>query len=132
MTDQDRVRKVEILISMILRIGVLTSLAVVLAGLAISFVHHPDYLRSPQDLKQVTAPGRTSPHNFHDVVYGIRQGRGEALTMLGLLLLIATPVVRVAVSILAFVYERDPVFVAITAFVLGVLVVSFFLGSVEA
>lgn len=131
MTDQDRVRKVEILISMILRIGVLTSLAVVLAGLAISFVHHPDYLRSRQDLKQVTAPGRTSPHNFHDVVEGIGQGRGEAVTMLGLLLLIATPVVRVAVSIFAFVYERDPVFVAITAFVLAMLVVSFFLGSVE-
>ena len=131
MTDQDRARKVEILISMILRIGVLTSLAVVLAGLLISFVHHPDYLRSRQDLKQVTAPGRTSPHNFHDVVDGIRQGRGEALTMLGLLLLIGTPVVRVAVSIFAFVYERDPVFVAITAFVLAMLVVSFFLGSVE-
>lgn len=131
MTDQDRVRKVEILISSILRIGVLTSLAVVLAGLAISFVHHPDYLRSRQDLKQVTAPGRTSPNNFHDVVDGIRQGRGEAVTMLGQLLLIATPVVRVAVSILAFVYERDPVFVAITAFVLAMLVVSFFLGSVE-
>lgn len=131
MTDDDRVRKVEILISMILRIGVLVSLAVVLAGLTISFVHHPDYIRSRQDLKQVTAPGRTSPHNFHDVVEGIRHGRGEALTMLGLLLLIATPVVRVAVSILAFLYERDPVFVVITTFVLTMLILSFFLGSAE-
>jgi uncharacterized membrane protein len=48
--------------------------------------------------------------------------------MAGLLLLIATPVLRVAVSILAFVYQRDRAFVAITSIVLALLLTSFVLG----
>ena len=51
--------------------------------------------------------------------------------MAGLLLLIATPVTRVAVSIFAFVYEKDRVFVIITIIVLSLLLLSFFLGRVE-
>ena len=47
----------------------------------------------------------------------------------GLLLLIATPVLRVAVSIFAFVYEKDKVFVIITSIVLGLLLLSFILGK---
>ena len=52
--------------------------------------------------------------------------------MRGLLLLIATPVVRVAVSILGFVYERDWRYILITSIVLGLLILSFALGRAEA
>ena len=38
---------------------------------------------------------------------------------------------RVAVSILGFVYERDWTFVAITSLVLGFLILSFILGKAE-
>ena len=37
-----------------------------------------------------------------------------------------------AVSIFAFVYERDPAFVLITSVVLCLLLLSFWLGKVEA
>jgi hypothetical protein len=47
----------------------------------------------------------------------------------GLLMLIATPILRVAVSIVVFVVQRDWEFVAVTAFVLAVLLASFFLGK---
>jgi uncharacterized membrane protein len=42
----------------------------------------------------------------------------------GLLLLIATPVARVAFSVFAFALQRDKTFVAITLLVLGTLIYS--------
>ena len=50
------------------------------------------------------------------------------MIVLGLVLLIATPVVRVIVSTVAFYRERDRVYVAITLLVLALLLVSFVLG----
>jgi uncharacterized membrane protein len=50
--------------------------------------------------------------------------RGRGLIQLGLLLLIATPVARVAFSLLAFVLQRDRTYVMLTAFVLLLLLAS--------
>jgi uncharacterized membrane protein len=49
--------------------------------------------------------------------------------MLGLLLLIATPVLRVAASTIGFALDHDTRFVAITLVVLAVLVGSFAVGT---
>ena len=128
MQQDDRVRKVELTISALLRLGVLTSLLVVLAGTVVTFVHHPRYLTSHRDLPPLTRPGAEFPHSVPTVVHGLQHGQGRAIVMVGLLLLIATPVVRVAVSVLAFVYQRDRVFVTITTVVLALLLTSFVLG----
>ena len=53
---------------------------------------------------------------------------GGAIIQLGLLILIATPVARVAFSAVAFAIERDYLYVWITLFVLAVLLYSL-LGS---
>jgi uncharacterized membrane protein len=45
-----------------------------------------------------------------------------------MLLLIATPVVRVALSVFFFLAQRDWLYVGITLFVLGVLLLSLFSG----
>ncbi|HTZ50261.1 MAG TPA: DUF1634 domain-containing protein, partial [Spirochaetia bacterium] len=47
-----------------------------------------------------------------------------ALTQAGLLLLIAVPLFRVAVSIIAFAMERDWLYCVVTALVMGVLLFS--------
>ena len=52
---------------------------------------------------------------------------GPSIAQLGLLVLVATPVIRVGVSLIAFVVERDRLYVAITAAVLGLLLLSLFL-----
>ncbi len=44
-------------------------------------------------------------------------------------MLIATPVLRVAASVLAFAIERDWIYVALTAAVLILLLLSFLVGS---
>jgi uncharacterized membrane protein len=52
------------------------------------------------------------------------QGRG--LIQLGLLLLIATPVARVAFSVFAFARQRDAIYIAATLIVLALLLYSLF------
>jgi uncharacterized membrane protein len=120
----------ELLISEILRVGVMVSLATILVGLGLMFVHHPDYLRSSADLARLTNPGAALPHNLREVLEGVRLWRGQAVAALGLILLILTPILRVAVSILAFAVERDRVFMIVTSAVLAILVIALLLGRI--
>jgi uncharacterized membrane protein len=55
--------------------------------------------------------------------------RGRGLIQLGLLVLIATPVARVLFSVVAFLYERDWTYVAITMIVFALLCYSLFGGG---
>lgn len=129
--EDSRVRRVELLISNMLRAGVAASLALILLGIILTFIHHPEFLSSPEALDGLTNMNGTFPHTISDVMAGVATFRGTAIATLGLLLLIATPVTRVAISIFAFIYQRDRTFVAITAVVLMLLLLSFLLGKVE-
>jgi uncharacterized membrane protein len=128
---QERVRRVESLISGLLRAGVLISLTLVIAGTLLSFARNPDYLSSRFALQRLTEPGAAFPHTLREVLAGSFDLNGQAIVTIGLLLLIATPVIRVGVSIFAFVYERDRVYAFITAVVFCLLLLSFVLGKVE-
>ena len=128
---EERVRRVEILISNILRFGVITSFTVIVIGVVVMFVANPGTASSADALGRLTGPDATFPHTIPAVVYGLGQFEGESILALGLLLLVATPVIRVAVSIAAFVYQKDRTFVVITAVVLALLILSFILGKVE-
>jgi uncharacterized membrane protein len=50
--------------------------------------------------------------------------RADAIMQLGLVLLIATPVARVAMSLVAFVLQRDRVYIVVTSIVLALLLFS--------
>lgn len=52
-----------------------------------------------------------------------------AIIVLGLLILMVTPVIRVAISALAFGLEHDRVYVGITLLVLAILCIGFLLGK---
>lgn len=109
--------KAETLISWLLRIGVAVSAALAVIGMIVIVFHHPT---------NVIGHRMT---NLREVIDSIRAGHGQGIAMLGLLLLIATPVMRVAVSIGIFVRERDFTFVLITTTVLLLLLLSFVLGA---
>jgi uncharacterized membrane protein len=125
------VKRVELLISRLLLGGVAISMATVLLGLLLMFVHHPEYLQSAADCRRLTAPGAAFPHTLADVARGVLAGRGQAVVALGLLLLIATPILRVAVSLVGFALQRDRTYTVVSAVVLIVLLISFLLGNVE-
>ena len=94
-------------------------MATVLLGLA-EFVHHPDYLKSAADLHRLTAPGGALPHTLAEVASGVVAGRasGYHAWPAGA---IATPILRVAVSLVGFALQRDRTYTAVRAAVLLVL-----------
>jgi uncharacterized membrane protein len=115
--NDDRLEQV---IGTLLRAGVLLSGALLVAGGMVYLARHgsePPHYRNfagePSDLR--TIPG---------IVADAVSFRGRGIIQLGLLFLIATPVVRVAFSAVAFALERDWLYVAVTSVVLAVLLFS--------
>lgn len=98
----------------ILIVGLVISTALMLVGVGLA-------LLTQRDLP-------TAVPDVGDVFSRVLALRPSGFLALGLLILIATPILRVAGSIGAFLYERDWRYAAITSLVLGVLVVSLFLG----
>jgi uncharacterized membrane protein len=119
----------EILISRLLHVGVTISAVLLVVGTVLVFHHHPLYRSSPDDLPTLTSPDSEYPHSIREVLRMSREGRGQGIAMLGLLMLIATPVLRVAVSIVLFAIERDWLFTTITAVVLALLLLAFVIGA---
>lgn len=117
-------RKIEDVVGNLLRVGVSLSAAVVLLGGVIYLARHwhesVDYRifqGEPADFRSVNGVFRQA-----------RGLRGRGIIQLGLLLLIATPVARVAFSVWGFAEERDRLYVIFTLIVLAVLLYSL-LGS---
>jgi uncharacterized membrane protein len=116
--------KIEQRLADLLRAGAATAGVVVLAGsawfLAVHGTDAADY------------------HTFRGEPAGLRgvagllraplMGEGRAIMQLGIVILVATPIARVAFSVGAFAWARDRAYVAITATVLLVLVYSLFGG----
>lgn len=120
---------VDTAIATLLRVGVILSITIVTIGTVVTFVHHPAYFSSRPALGTLTEPGAHFPSTLREVMDGLRSGSGQAIVSAGLLLLIATPVARVAFSIVVFAIEHDRVYVLITAGVLVILVVGFITGA---
>ena len=102
--------RVEQVIGGLLRAGVLIAAAVTALGGALYLARHG---LEPADYRTFTgAPGLDS---LHGILRGVRRLDGAAIIQLGLVLLIATPIARVALSLVAFVKQRDWRFVVITS-----------------
>lgn len=110
--------EVEVVISRILQVGVLTSAVITLLGLVLFLVTG----RSGYS-------GDTFPKTLPAIFLGLLALKPYAIIMLGLFILILTPVFRVGVSILVFLKEKDTRFVYITGLVFVILIVSFLLGK---
>ena len=127
---KEQIRRVEVGLSYLLRGGVVISAVLVLAGLGIMYAHHPEYLSAGAGVSAAEKVMREMafPHHVRDVWEGLLRGEGRAVVIVGLFVLIATPVMRVAVSVVVFFHLRDKVFVGITLVVLAVLMASFVVG----
>ena len=121
-----RDRRIEIILGNLLRTGVLVSAAVVLLGASIYLSRHAHDPADYRVFRGEPSEYRTIRGVIQSVIVG--RGRGQGLIQLGLLLLIATPIARVAFSVVGFAIERDRLYVVFTLIVLAVLLYSF-LGS---
>jgi uncharacterized membrane protein len=75
--------------------------------------HYSTFVGVPEELRTISG-----------ICRGALTFRGRSIIQLGLLLLIATPVARVAFSVVAFALQRDRLYAGITLFVLAVLAFS--------
>jgi uncharacterized membrane protein len=121
-----RDRRIEIILGNLLRTGVLLSAAVVLLGASIYLSRHAHDPADYRVFRGEPSEYRTIRGVIQSVIVG--RGRGQGLIQLGLLLLIATPIARVAFSVVGFAIERDRLYVTFTLIVLAILLYSF-LGS---
>jgi uncharacterized membrane protein len=92
----------------VLRTGILLSLGTMLLGLILFFISGD-------------SSSSIAPERLLDELAAVNP---VAVIELGILFLIATPLVRVIATLVMFSYERDMRFVAISLLVLSVIVVS--------
>ena len=108
------------IIGWILQMGVMLSAGIILIGLLML----PFYGKG-LSLSELL----TFPRTFSQIWSGLWVLQPESIIALGLLLLIATPVLRVVTSVVVFALERDKKYVIITLMVLAILLSSLFFGQ---
>jgi uncharacterized membrane protein len=117
--------KIEKIVGVLLQVGVFVSGAIVFAG---GILYLVKFGRSTASY-HTFAGESIELRSVHLVVSGAFHLDGLAVIQLGLLLLIATPVVRVIFSLVAFWLERDRIYVIFTAIVLAILLFSLLGGT---
>jgi uncharacterized membrane protein len=106
--------KIEALSGWILRIGVILSAAVILLGVALCAFHG--------HLPVERLRHATFEYPPQAIFAGLRDLRGQSVLELGIYLLLATPLMRVAASVVLFIaQERDWFYAMITAIVLALM-----------
>ena len=118
-------------LSVVLRAGVLVSAAIILVGVAL-FVHRRGagyVLFGSRDL--ILGAGE-NPSSLRDLLDALRDNAHVpgAVTDIGLLTLMATPVISVVVSLLFFARHHEWTYVVLASIVLGMLVLGSILGSI--
>jgi len=133
--EMEPITRMELVISYVLRGGVLLSAAIILLGVILfAETRSSGYAPIlPHHLSDILAYHRDAgpgyfPTSPPAVVRDALAGKPYAIIGLGMLLLIATPVVRVALSVVFFLLQEDWLYVGITTFVLTVLLLSLMTG----
>jgi uncharacterized membrane protein len=119
-------KQVEQIVGNILRIGVAAAALTAMSGGVLYLIRFgntlPNYAvfrGEPADLRSVSG-----------IIRDVLSFHTRGMIKLGLLLLIATPVARVAFSVLAFALQRDRTYIFVTLIVLGMLIYSLTGGGI--
>jgi uncharacterized membrane protein len=96
----------EKIISYTLRIGVILSALLVIIGLAIYFVEGDRNLSV------------SSSFDFFQVFVGLARGDPLAIMLLGVIVLVLTPLLRVFELVLSYAWERDRLYITLSSVVL--------------
>lgn len=116
----------QLIIGWILRIGVIASMTIVAIG-GIFFVYRhghsiPDYSTFRRVPDFISSP--------KGILEGVIHFKGQAVIQLGIMLLIATPVLRVIFSAIGFILERDRLYTFISLLVLLIIIMSAITGHI--
>ena len=123
MTDERQTRMdktLEIIIGYTLRTGVITSAVIVLIGGIIYLVQNSSTVPHYHAFQAAS----TRADNLSGIMDNIQALNSYGIIQLGLLVLIATPIARVILSVVAFALERDLLYMGATLIALGILLYS--------
>lgn len=113
-------RRLETVMGRLLQAGVLLAAAVVTTGAVAYLVqHHADRVEY-----RSFVPGGADVCTFPGIVRSAAQFESLGIIQIGLVLLIATPVARVALAIVGFALERDRLYTVVSVLVLLILLAS--------
>lgn len=113
---------VEQVVGRLLQVGVLLATAVVLIGAVMVLYVHGS---SVADF-HVFQGEASAYRSVGAILRLVAAGDARAIVQLGLVLLIATPIARVLLTLGAFILQRDRLYIALTALVLAVLLFGLF------
>ncbi len=115
---------IQLLIGNVLRWGVIIAMLIVFCGGLIYVYRHghetasyhifngePDFLKS-----------------IKGIFNGVSEIKGRAIIQTGIIVLIATPIVRILLSVFSFLLEKDYLYVGITLIVLCIITISMLSG----
>ncbi|MDR0560402.1 MAG: DUF1634 domain-containing protein [Prevotellaceae bacterium] len=121
--------KIDVYTGKLLRYGVLVSCGItVFGGILYMFQYHgkmPDY--SPVPFGEPFGVSENL-RGISGIVRGLLKLDGASVIQLGIIVLIATPVLRVAFSAVAFLIEKDRQYFAITVTVLIIIIINMIFG----
>ncbi|ALL07330.1 hypothetical protein AQ505_18665 [Pedobacter sp. PACM 27299] len=119
-TDYD----MEQLIGQVLRYGVLTSGMIAIIGGIWYLIQSGSGIPNYTSFSGEPA-GYTS---LTGIIKGLAAGSAKEIIQLGVVILIATPILRIVFSLVSFILEKDRLYVVITLIVLLIIIFSMFGG----
>ncbi len=108
---------IEIKTARILRFGVVLCVAIMLVGVARIFIDSGGGGYSMEQISSVNSVVNSSNFSLSMIISGLFNLDGISFIFLGIMILIATPIARVILSIIAFASERNWLYTAITLIV---------------
>ena len=124
MTNKFKDKDMQAIIGWVLRAGVFISMLVVFIGGVIYLYRHGHTIANYHKFKGIP----DFVHSASGIINGVIHLRGRAIIQAGIVLLIATPIVRVVFSAVGFIIEKDYLYTGITFIVLLIIVISAFSG----
>jgi uncharacterized membrane protein len=109
-----------LLIGRVLRAGVVISISIVIFGGIVYLYRHGHSLADYREFKGVPGFVQYNAGLFHEAF----NLKGQAIIQLGIILLIATPVLRIIFSAAGFALEKDYLYLGISILVLFIIFIS--------
>ncbi len=114
----------QLLLGRVLRAGTVISVTIVLLGGIIYLYRHGHSIADYSVFKGVPDFIQHAP----ELIRGAFDGRGQAIIQLGIVMLVATPILRVMFSAIGFVLEKDYMYTGISLIVLFIIFISMLSG----
>lgn len=114
-------KNLALVIGNVMRWGVIVSLSLTFLGGLLYILSHPHEIIS---YKEYIEKDYSVAEILSKTFSGLLHFDGESLITFGILLLFATPVLRVLFSLIGFILEKDKLYILITLIVLAIIFIS--------